>query len=89
MEMTAPSPTVTPFSTQAPKCPYRELAIVTAYERELFGDLDAALEALKDRSRAIGADAIVGVHLVNRGGDSTRQGYSGTAVRFNDETCVR
>jgi len=75
------------FSTQAPACPYRELAIVTAYEAE-FGDLDEAMAALKGRARDLGADAVVAVRLVSRGGDDPRDGYSGTAVRFSNEDCM-
>jgi hypothetical protein len=78
------------YSTKTPTCAYRELAIITAYQGELGGfmDLDTVLAALKERAQGIGADAVVGVRLVNRGGDSPRDGYSGTAIRFDDETCM-
>lgn len=79
------------FSTRTPECPYQELAIVTAYQGELapFTDLDGVLEALKEEAREMGADAVVGLRLVNRGGDSPRDGYTGTAIRFTDEGCMR
>mgnify|MGYP006305455251 CR=1 FL=1 len=79
------------FTTQTPDCPYQEIAIVTAYQGDFpdFSDLDNVLTAVKEGSHAIGADAVVGVRLVSRGGESGRQGYSGTAIRFQDEDCMR
>lgn len=62
---------------------------MTAYHGpRLFADLEDVMAALKERSRALGADALVGVRVVNRGGESAREGYSGTAVRFEDERCM-
>jgi hypothetical protein len=85
------SPTdVAVFTTQAPDCPYQEVAIVTAYQGDFpaFSDLDDVLAAVRERAHEIGADAVVGVRLVNRGGDSAREGYSGTGVRFEDADCM-
>ena len=85
------SPTdVAVFTTQTPDCPYQEIAIVTAYQGDFpaFTDLDDALTAVKERAHEIGADAVVGVRLVNRGGESAREGYSGTAIRFEDAHCM-
>ena len=77
------------YTTQVPECPYREIAIVTAYKAELRPDkgLNDVLAALKKRARTLGGDALVGVHLVHSGGESSRAGYSGTAVRFTEDTC--
>ena len=77
------------YTTQVPECPYREIAIISAFENDLIagGELDSVLAALKERARSIGADAVVGVHLVNKGGESNRGGYSGTAIRFTNDEC--
>jgi hypothetical protein len=77
------------FTTLTPDCPYREIAIVNAFEANSpFSDLDDVLAAMKEKARGVGADAVVGVRLVDRGGESTRKGYSGTAIRFEDEDCM-
>lgn len=76
------------FSTQTPRCPYREIAIVTAYGSGLNPlDLDGVLAALRRRALEIGADALVGLHVVSGGGNPSRSGYSATAVRFEDPDC--
>lgn len=77
------------YTTQVPECPYREIAIVTAYQADILldDDLDKVLAALKERARLIGADAVVGVRVVDKSGESARVGYSGTAIRFTDDEC--
>ncbi|MHB1194004.1 MAG: hypothetical protein ACYC6F_13260 [Longimicrobiales bacterium] len=40
------------------------------------------------RRHSLGADAIIALRHVNEGGELTRDGYSGTAIRFNDEACM-
>jgi hypothetical protein len=76
------------FSTQAPECAYREIALLTAFGGDLNPhDLDAVLAALRKRAWEIGADAVIGLHVVHRGGEPPRSGYSGTAIRFVDDTC--
>lgn len=78
------------FSTQTPECEYSEIAIVTAYQGGLFGGtLDGAMDVLKEKARHIGADAVVGVRLVAKGGEDARRGYSGTAIRFKDPSCMK
>lgn len=78
------------LTTRTPDCPYQEIAIVTAYKGDFpeFSHMDDVLTALRERAHAIGADAVVGVRLVNRGGESAREGHSGTAIRFKDANCM-
>lgn len=76
------------FSTRTPECPYQEIALLTAYEGALnHQDADAVILALRQRARNLGADALVGLQVVNRGGDVPRSGYSATAIRFENEGC--
>lgn len=77
------------FSTRTPECPYREIALVTAYADEILGDPDEALEALKVRAWELGADALLGLRTVNSGGEDPEEGYSATAVRFERDDCLR
>lgn len=76
------------FSTKSPECPYQEIAILRAYAG-FFTNADAALEALKRRALSMGSDAVVGVRLINSGGEYSTPGYTATAVRFTDSGCVR
>ena len=79
------------FSTQTPASSYQELAILTAYQGEVgkATEMENVLTTIKERAHSLGADAIVALRHVNEGGAVTRDGYSGTAVRFTDEACMR
>lgn len=79
------------YSTRVPDCAYGEIALVTAYRGDMVGDaaMDRALDALKDRARSLGADAVVGLRVVSGGmAGNTREGYSATAIRFTDQACT-
>lgn len=81
------------FSTKVPVCPYGELAIVTAYRSQNWSPtaMDEALDLLKEQARSLGADAVVGLRVVSGGGgggEPLREGYSATAIRFEEEACT-
>lgn len=76
------------YSTQVPRCDYQEMAVLTGYGSALGpNDLEGVLVVLRKRALDIGADALVGLQVVSRGGESPRSGYSATAVRFQDAGC--
>jgi len=78
------------FSTQTPACPYQEVAILTAYQGQVgkATEMENVLAEVKQRAHSLGADAIIALRHVSEGGEVTRDGYSGTAIRFNDEACM-
>lgn len=76
------------FSAASPECPYEEIAVVASFAAS-YGTLASALEGLKRRARELGADAIVKLRRVERGGESARSGFTGTAVRFTKDDCRR
>ena len=78
------------LSTQVPACPYQELAILNAYQGEMGGanEMEKVLTAMKERAQSLGADAIIALRQVSGGEGVTREGYSGTAIRFTDEACM-
>lgn len=77
------------YSTRLPECPYDEVAVLAGFESDLTRSLDDTLDALKAEARRLGADAIVNLQRIERGGESRRSGYTGTAIRFTDEGCRR
>jgi hypothetical protein len=84
-----PDEEVLTYSTRLPECPYAEVAVLAGFESDLTRSLDDTLEALRAEARRLGADAIVNLQRIERGGESRRSGYTGTAVRFTDEGCRR
>jgi len=84
-----PDEEILTYSTRLPECPYAEVAVLAGFESDLTRLLDDTLEALKAEARRLGADAIVDFRRIERGGESRRSGYTGTAVRFTDEGCRR
>lgn len=77
------------YSTKMPECPYVEVALLAGFEAELGSSLDDTLRALEERTRRLGGDAIVRLTRIERGGDSSKSGYTGTAIRFTEEGCRR
>jgi hypothetical protein len=87
------------YSTLVPECPYEELGLVSGKAKVPWTSGDAVLASVRDRARAMGGDAIVGLGQVRRvtGGtavgesvslDTTTE-LSGTVVRFTDPECRR
>ncbi|MFW6079264.1 MAG: hypothetical protein ACODAE_06570 [Gemmatimonadota bacterium] len=88
------------YSTQLPECDYEELGLVRVSEGMAFAvSLDAMLDALRERAREMGGDAVVGVTQISttEGGTVTGQavnlntddGLAGTVIRFSDADCTR
>lgn len=79
------------YSTRAPECPFDELGLLRVLTSPVLGFSEAdALDALKQKARDLGADAIAGLsdyHVPNEFG--SRLGLKGTAIRFKDEACVQ
>jgi len=84
-----PDEEILTYSTRLPECPYAEVAVLAGFESDLTRSLDDTLEALKAEARRLGADAIVNLQRIERGGESRRSGYTGTAVRFTENGCRR
>jgi hypothetical protein len=87
------------FSTKLPTCPYEEVGLVTGHRRHGFNSYESVLEAMKDRAREMGGDAIVALsqqQTVNGGtvvgkavSINTSEGLSGTVIRFTESSCTR
>lgn len=85
---TPPREEILKYSTKMPECPYVEVAVLAGFESSL-GSLDATLRALEERTRDLGGDAIVRLTRIEKGGESPKSGYTGTAIRFTEEGCRR
>jgi hypothetical protein len=85
------------YSTQRPRCAYRELGLVTGRRRNGLVSMDRVVDAMRRRAREIGGDAIVEVatrSVVSGGAASdgaislgSEPVVSGTVVRFTDASC--
>ena len=79
------------YSSRAPECAFDELGLLRVLTSPVLGFSEAdALEALKQKARALGADAIVGLstyYVPDTAG--SRMGLGGTAIRFRDEGCLQ
>lgn len=85
------------YSTQKPDCRYEEVGLVSARRRFAWlVSMSEVLEALKQRARAMGGDAVLGVSErseVSGGGQdlatvSSEPVLSGTVVRFTENGCA-
>lgn len=86
------------YSTRMPSCDYEEVGLVSARQRyRWFTSMSEVLEALKQRARAMGGDAVVGVaersEVSGSGGEegvtvSSSPVLSGTVVRFTETGCA-
>lgn len=83
------------YSTKTPECAYEEVGLVSARRRyALVISMSDVLEALKERARAMGGDAVMGVsegaEVAGSGEDVTSAPVlSGTVIRFREEDCTR
>ena len=67
------------FREARPRCPFDELAVVSARPMTMFQVGDALIETLRVKAREIGGDAITGLTL-----DAS---YSGTVIRYKSADC--
>jgi hypothetical protein len=90
---------ITVFYTKAPKCPYDEIGVVKATEGDLAGGRNTFIEAMKNKAREVGGDAL----LLNQV-TSSNAGYvaftpgliapldvesqSATIIRFKNTDCM-
>jgi hypothetical protein len=87
------------FSTKLPSCPYDEIGLVTAKPEYRWNSHEDVLEALKQRARKMGGDAVVGLsqqQTVNGGtvwgstvNINSSDALTGTVIRFTEEGCKR
>jgi hypothetical protein len=84
------------FSTKLPECPYEELGLVRVEKGHGLTSMQAMLDAMRDRARRMGGDAVVGVgHIsavegsVAAGSVTTAGGLAGTVIRYTDSACMR
>ena len=98
-----PRPATAPvavFSSQQPKCAYDEVALVSVKPMTKLTSSEKLIDALRDRARKEGADALINVKLdtpvngasLNYAGsvdvERTRV-LTGTAIRFRDPNCAQ
>jgi ABC-type sugar transport system substrate-binding protein len=86
------------YSTKSPECAYEEVGLVSARQRSSwFNSMTDVLDALKERARAMGGDAVIQVsegREVSGGGSnggnvSSDAVLSGTVIRFTEADCTR
>jgi hypothetical protein len=94
-----PDTPIAVFYTKPPKCPYDELGITKATEGAFAGDETTFIEAMKNKAREVGGDALL-LNQVN----SNNAGYvalapgvissvnestqSATIIRFKNSDCM-
>lgn len=97
-----PKPKDAPISvlmTKAPRCPYVEVAIISASEGSFAGGMETFVDAMKVRARALGADGLLlgdigtrteGYIAVSPGIIVAAEGKTMTAVviRFLNRDCI-
>jgi uncharacterized protein YbjQ (UPF0145 family) len=86
------------YGESAPQCPYDEVGTVTASKRAFVTD-DQLTEALRQRAREMGGDAIINVGGAREVSGAVvsgnvvevahRTSLSGTVIRFRDPSCMR
>ena len=85
---------ITLYSTKVPTCAYDEIGLVHVKRRHGFTDLQDLIDAMRERAREMGGNAIVGVGLAARvegSSDSINldRDVSGTVIRFQQPDCTR
>lgn len=91
----APDAEVHLFSTQAPECPYDEIALLTGYydrtgriARYSVSDAEA-LAAMKVKARQMGGNAIAGLTDSDPSDHGPKRAIKGTVIHFHNESCQR
>lgn len=75
------------FSAKIPQCQFVEIALVRVTS-QLFVSKTELIDALKNRARELGGDAIVNLAtFVEQGEKLDRLGYTGTIIRFTENDC--
>jgi|SRR5688572_20017639 len=82
------------YSSKLPTCPYEEIGVIHGTAGR---SLEATLNGVRKRARAMGGDAVVGLsqpqtvsggtvvgNIVSVGAS---EGLAGTVIRFTDESC--
>lgn len=86
------------YQQTRPQCPFEELGSVSSRKRNKFVSMDAVMEAMRDRARKMGGDALVGLTEADeaRGAVAIGAGIaldrdpvlSATVIRFTDPDCA-
>jgi hypothetical protein len=90
------------YQAARPNCAFEEIGMVRGSPRTRFDSLDEIFDAMRSRARAMGGDAIVGLSIQERRGETVvvangpmpvasttgSTTYSGTVVRFVDPSCA-
>jgi hypothetical protein len=89
-------PPIQVFSTKLPECPYEEVGLVRVEKRHGMTSMQAMLDAMRDRARRMGGDAVVGVGHTSAveggaaaGTVTTAAGLTGTVIRYTGAACMR
>jgi hypothetical protein len=90
------------YQAARPECPYEEIGMVRGTPRTRFDSLDDIFDAMRQRARAMGGDAIVNLSIQQSTGRTVvvtsesvpvasathSTTYSGTVVRFPGGSCA-
>jgi len=69
------------YSSQLPACAFTELAIVRSRRETWMASTDAAVDALRNKARKLGGDAVVRLAFSDDGE------VTGTVIRFERDEC--
>ena len=69
------------YSAQLPSCPFEEIGLVKARREYNIVPNAAVVDALRDKARELGGDALVGVSFVSD------DDLAGTVIRFKQDDC--
>ncbi|MBW3655822.1 MAG: hypothetical protein KY444_06925 [Gemmatimonadetes bacterium] len=90
------------YQAARPDCAFEEIGMVRGWPRSGFDSVDEIFDAMRNRARAMGGDAIVGLTIQEQRGEtvvvangpvpvassSGSTTYSGTVIRFADPSCA-
>jgi hypothetical protein len=70
------------YSSQQPTCAFSEIAVVKARRETWLVSHDAALDALRNKAKELGGDAVVNVAF------DDNDALTGTVIRFDRDDCT-
>jgi hypothetical protein len=87
------------YQEARPECPFLEIGTLSARKRGFWVSMEEVADGLRERARAMGGDAIIGVRMqTERVGDpddgtaviaSHDRIVTGTVIRYRDPACTR
>jgi hypothetical protein len=84
------------FSTKMPVCEFDEIGLIRGERDNAFSSLQGVMDAMREKARDMGGDAIIGVGVVRKPDGSTvvdaaeaSGTLSGVVIRFKDRGCTQ